>query len=109
MTKVIEKTKAIVASAKANLADNLECISAHDCAEAFAKGAALAAINAGYCEIIERKYDFSKYPAWMNISLTFANNLKTFKKVKTAYNAYNAINLALVGALWIYKAYQERA
>lgn len=109
MMKAIEKTKAIVASAKANLAENLKYISAQDCAEAFAKGVAMTAINAGYCEIIDRKYDFSKHPAWMNISLTFANNSKTFKKVKTAYNTYNAINLTLVGILWAYKAYQERA
>lgn len=109
MMKAIEKTKAIVRAAKENLADNLQYISANDCAEAFAKGVAITAINAGYCELIAKKYDFTKYPAWVNYVLTFANSTESFKKVKTAYNTYNAINLTLVGILWAYKAYQERA
>lgn len=109
MTRAFAKTKAVTRAAKENLTDNLQYISANDCAEAFAKGAAMTAINAGYCELIDRKYDFSKHPAWMNICLTFANNSKTFKKVKRAYNIYNAINLTMVGILWAYKAYQERS
>ena len=109
MTRVFAKTKQMTVAAKENMVAAMDMLTADELADAFMKNAIIAGINFAGTELIEKKYQFDKHPAWANYILTFANSTESFKKVKRAYNAYNAIVLATIGAAWAYKEYQERA
>ena len=109
MTRAFAKTKQIAVAAKENMSAAMDMLTADELAEAFMKNAAIASINFIGTELVEKKYQFDKHPAWVNYIFTFANSTESFKKVKRMYNVYNAIVLATIGAAWAYKEYQERA